>query len=98
MVQAAPPATVAMVQAGWALPLAAAPVVPAVLAATAASMAQREQRAVLVHLSMSRLPTTSLLLILVVEVGMLEVVGWQVPPAWAVLEQMALMRFATLLA
>ena len=28
----------------------------------------------------------------------MEVVGWQVPPAWAVLEQMALMRFATLLA
>ncbi|MCX5945927.1 MAG: hypothetical protein NTZ53_11635 [Cyanobacteria bacterium] len=30
--------------------------------------------------------------------GLLEVLGWQAPPVWAALEQLALMRFATLLA
>ena len=98
MALAAPPATVATVQASPALPLPAAPVVPAVLAATAASMAHREHRALLVHMSMSRLSTNLLSAILVVQVGLLEVVGWQAPQVWAALELLAVMHFATLLA
>ena len=35
---------------------------------------------------------------LVVLVGLLELAVTQAPPAWAVMEQLALMRFATLLA